>query len=438
MSSDVRLERDSLGEVEVPADALYGAQTLRAAANRISGVTLQDRPEFLDGLVHVKIAAARANVELGVLAPELASAIVEAGREVLAGRWRDQFPLDLVQGGGGTATNMNVNEVLASRAAELLGAAPGRRYERVHPNDHVNRSQSTNDVYPTALQLAVLTGAASARPGFEQVAETLDWKAEESGALERLGRTCLQDALPVPAAETLRAHAHAVRRTSAALDAAIDPLRAVPLGATAVGTGLGAPAGFPALAVRYLSEETALPLVPSPNPFDALAHLDPLLTVASALRTVMLVLGQLAQDLRLLSSGPAGGFGEIRLPPVQVGSSLMPGKVNPVIPELVLQIGFEIRGACQTIEAAVAAGELELNIMEPVVARAVLAGLHDSGRVAALFAERCLAGLEWDVEAIARNLEGSFAEAVAVATTDGYDAAVRRLPAIRNRGGHQA
>src|SRR5207253_2873764 len=196
-----------------------------------------------------------------------------------------------------------------------------------------------------------------------------------------------------------------------------------------------APPGYSELAVRYLGEETALRLEPSATPFDALAHLDPLLAIASALRGVMLVLGQLAQDLRVLSSGPFGGLGEIRFPPVQVGSSCMPGKVNPVIPELVLQIGFEVRGACHTIEAAVAAGELELNVMEPVVARALLGSLHDGGRAAALFAERCLAGLEWDTETVERNLQGSYAEALALAATDGYDAAVLRLPANRLRGG---
>jgi aspartate ammonia-lyase len=255
-----RVERDSLGEVEVPAGALYGAHTVRAAANfRVSGFTLRDRPELVEALVGVKIAAARANAELGVLEPKLAAAIVEAGREVLAGRWRGEFPLEVVQGGGGTATNMNVNEVLANRAAELLGGARGT-YELVHPNDHVNRSQSTNDVYTTALQLAVLTVAPPALEGFELVAATLDRKARESGSLERLGRTCLQDALPVPAAETLRAHVHAVRRTVAALAAALQPLLAVPLGATAIGTGLGAPAGYRELAVRLLAEETSLAL----------------------------------------------------------------------------------------------------------------------------------------------------------------------------------
>jgi aspartate ammonia-lyase len=423
----MRVETDFLGSVEVPADALYGAQTARAVENfRISGVTLLDRPELLDALVFIKIAAARANIELGALDETIGSAIIAAGREILAGRWREQFPIDIVQGGGGTATNMNVNEVLANLAGERLGVRRGT-YDRVHPNDHVNRSQSTNDVYPTALALAALTAGSKTYEGLCYVANALDKKAEEFGGAERIGRTCLQDALPVPVDATHRGQANAVRRTGEGLRLALAELRAVPLGATAVGTGLGAPEGYRALAVACLSEETGIDLTCAPDLFDSLAHLDPMLAVTDALRRVSLVLAQTAQDFRFLSSGPVGGIGELALPAVQVGSSMMPGKVNPVIPELVLQVSFEVRGACHTIEAAVAAGELELNAMEPVVARHLLESLVAVDRVARVFADRCVARLRWNRDVVDGHLDGSYAVAVELANDVGYRAALGSL-----------
>jgi aspartate ammonia-lyase len=318
---------------------------------------------------------------------------------------------------------MNANEVIANRAEELLGGRRGR-YARVHPNDHVNRSQSTNDVYPTALQLAVLRAAEPAVEGLEHLAATCAGRAEAFGDLPRLGRTCLQDAVPLTVRDTHAAQATAIRRCAAALREAADGLRHVPLGATAVGTGIGAPPGYRERAVRYLAEEAGLRVVPTADPFDALAHPDGHLAVATAAARAAVVLGKIAADLRLLSSGPHGGLGEVRLPAVQVGSSIMPGKVNPAIPELVMQVGFEIRGAAHVVELAVAAGELELNVMEPVVARALLGALHDLGVVARTFADRCIAGLVWNAEALDRHLAGSLAAAVEHAARDGYAAAV--------------
>ena len=418
-----RVESDAIGEIEVPAWALWGAQTQRGCVNfRVSGVTLRALPELISAFGHVKAAAARTNAELGELADPVAAAVLEASREVAANQLDDHFPLDIVQGGGGTATNMNLNEVIANRAGELLG---GRRgvYDRVHPNDHVNRSQSTNDVYPTALQIATVVQSRRACDGLRYLAESIRSGSEKLGQLERLGRTCLQDALPVEVRATQNGGARALERTSRDLGSAADQLLAVPLGATAVGTGLGAPAGYRDLAVAHLSEEAGLSLTAVDDPYDALAHIDHYVAVASSLLRSALVMAKIAGDLRLLSSGPLGGIGEVRLPVVQVGSSIMPGKVNPVMPELVMQIAFEVRGAATVVEAAAGSGELELNVMEPVVARHLLGALADVAAVSRLFADRCIEGLEWQREAIAGHLAGSLAGRVESALRDGYAAA---------------
>jgi aspartate ammonia-lyase len=419
----VRAERDAIGGLEIPSDALYGIHSARAVANfALGGPTLGDRPVLLAALARVKIAAARANAALGVLAAPLADAIVAAAREVAEGRWADAFPVPLLQGGGGTSLNMNVNEVLANRANEILGGARGS-YRPVHPNDHVNRSQSTNDVVPTALSLAALHTGGSTVAGLDHLRATLERKAAEWGGVERLGRTCLQDALPLTVGATHRAQAHALARTTAGLRASLDALREVPLGATAVGTGFGAPEGYRARAVALLADESGELLRPCEDPFDALAHLDPYLAVAHALERAVLAAAKLAADLRLLSSGPVGGIGEVELPAVQAGSSAMPGKVNPVVPELVLQVSYDVRGTVATVEAAVAAGELELNVMEPVLAYRLLDALDSAGACARLFADRCVAGLRWRADVVADHLRGSLAGRVERAATEGYDAA---------------
>ncbi len=418
--NETRVERDALGEAEVPENALWGIHTARARQNFVvSGVRLTTQPALIAALGHVKVAAARANDDLGALAGELARPIIEAGREVAAGRHDAEFPLEIVQGGGGTSTNMNANEVIANRANQLLGGAPGD-YAPVHPNDHVNRSQSTNDVYPTALHLATLTVADPMLAGLRHLEEVLERKANELGDLERLGRTCLQDALPLSAAAAQRAQAVALRRIRADLERSLAPFGSVPLGATVIGTGFGSPGGYIESAVSALAEESGHALCPADDLFDALAHLDGYVAVISDLNRVMLVMGKIAADLRYLSSGPVG---EVQLPPLQAGSSAMPGKVNPVLPELVLQVSYEVTGAAVTIETAVAGGELELNVMEPVIARHVLESLRDVGAVSRLFADRCIAGLRYDEERTGLHLEGSYAPLVELATEQGYSAA---------------
>jgi aspartate ammonia-lyase len=419
----MRIERDLLGERSVPEGALFGVQTVRAQENfALGGERLCDRPALLVALAQVKVAAALANRDLGVLSPKIADAIVAAARELASGLFVDQFPLEIVQGGGGTSTHMNVNEVLANRANERLGAARGQ-YAPVHPNDHVNRSQSTNDVLPTAAGLAVYVTAATTCTRLGRLGEKLLELAATHNGLEHLGRTCLQDAVPVPVPAFHRAQAHAVEQAIQDLEAAAARMLVVPLGGTAVGSGLGAPKGFQELAVRYLRDESGLDVRCADDLFAALASLEPFARVADAMARAGRVVARVAADLRLLASGPVGGIGEVRLPPLQPGSSMMPGKINPVLPELVMQVSYELAGAAHTVGLASAAGELDVAVMGPVVTAELLGGLERLGRVADLFTERCLAGLQWLPDRVASNLGGSMKEAVESIERLGYERA---------------
>ncbi len=409
---------DAPGEGRVPAGVRWGLHTERARANfAVGGITLAELPTLVSAFADVKAAAARANVELGVLPAAIGAAVETAAAEVACGRHAAEFPLPVLQGGGGTSTNMNLNEVIAHRASELLG-------DNVHPLDHVNRSQSTNDVYPTALALATIDTGRRCLAGIAALEEAVRAADVRTGSLQRLGRTCLQDAVPVPAGAGLRAAASALARISADLERALACLGHVPLGATAVGTGIGAPDGFREVAVRHLAERH--PGVEAADDlFDGLQHLDAYVAVASELGRVCLVASKLAADLRLLSSGPHGGLGEAVLPAVQAGSTIMPGKVNPVIPELVLQVGFEVEGVRRVVDAAAGAGELELNVMEPAIAASLLPALEKVGKTAVVFAERCLNGLTWDEARMRANLGGSLASRVLDAQATGYEAAAR-------------
>jgi aspartate ammonia-lyase len=420
--SDTRAEHDTLGGRHVPREALYGIHTVRAQENfNLGGDTLSDRPALIVALAQVKASATRANRELGVVEPHIAEAIIEAAREVGRGRHHEQFPLELVQGGGGTSTHMNVNEVLANRANELLGGGLGE-YAPVHPNDHVNRSQSTNDVLPTAMGLAVYVTCQKTHDGLAHLQGELVRRALENDGLEHLGRTCLQDAVPVPVRAVHEAQAYAISRSLADLDASARQLLSVPLGATAVGTGLGTPDGFAALAVDYLAEETGLDVRPADDPFAALASLEQFAAVADSMSRAGRVVARIASDLRLLASGPVGGIGEVSLPPLQPGSSMMPGKVNPVLPELVMQVSYQLAGAAHVVRLSAGAGELEVNTMGPVVTAELLRGLERLGRVAVLFADRCVGGMQWQTERVTANLRGSLKLAVESVELVGYEA----------------
>ncbi|NLU75320.1 aspartate ammonia-lyase [Streptomyces sp. HNM0575] len=422
---------DAAGERGEPTgqgsrEVLFGAQTTRALANfDFSGPRLHDHPDLLRALAMVKIAAARANRRTGGLAPVIADAVIAAAREVLEGLHDDQFPLPVLQGGGGTSTNMNVNEVVARRATQLLSVrgAGGA----VHPNNHVNRGQSTNDVMPTVIAVAVHTASTRTVESLGHLVDALCAKADQYPEMERLGRTCLQDAVALPVDSLHRSHAYGLVQATDDLRASVRALLKVPLGATAVGTGIGAPPGFAETAVAELAELSGCPVVAAENPYWALASLEPLVAVSEAIDRCARSAARVATDLRLLASGPVGGIAEIELPEVQAGSSIMPGKVNPVIPELVMQTSLQIAGEATSARAAACVGELEVSAMAPVVTSGLLGGLERLSSVARIFADRCISGLSWNAAGVRANLAGSLSQAVVAAASEGYDAVATRV-----------
>jgi aspartate ammonia-lyase len=361
-----RTEHDSLGERLVPTDAYYGVQTMRAIENfPISG--LRAPADLVTATVLVKKAAAQANATLGRLDGRVAQAIVAAADEVLDGRLRDQFVVDAYQAGAGTSHNMNANEVLANRAAEQLGEARGV-YARVHPNDHVNMGQSTNDVFPTATRLALLLGTAPLVGAGRALAESFDNKSAAFAGVLKTGRTHLQDAVPMTLGQEFSGYAACIARGVEDVEAAARQLHEVNVGATAVGTGLNAGEEFRRLVVTNLVRSTGLPLTPARNLFRVTQSMGDVLAYSGAMRRLAVELSKIASDLRLLSMGPRAGLAEITLPAVQPGSSIMPGKVNPSIPEMVNQVCFQVMGCDATIAIAAEAGQLELNVMMPVIA----------------------------------------------------------------------
>jgi aspartate ammonia-lyase len=361
-----RIERDPLGQVEVPADAYYGAQTRRAVENfPISG--LKAHPDLITSTILVKKAATDANRALGRLPADIAEAIITAADEILAGALRDQFVVDVYQAGAGTSHNMNANEVLANRAIEILGGHRGE-YERVHPNDHVNMGQSTNDVFPTATRLALLLGAPRLIAAARELAAALQKRAAEFDSVLKVGRTHLQDAVPMTLGQEFGGYAECILRGSDDVEVAAVQLRELNLGASAVGTGLNAGTEYSAHAIRNLARYTGLPLSQAPNLFRVTQSMGDVLAYSGAVRRLASEVTKVASDLRLLSMGPRAGISEITLPAVQPGSSIMPGKVNPSIPEMVNQVCFQVFGCDTTIAMACEAGQLELNVMMPVIA----------------------------------------------------------------------
>ncbi|NLT56193.1 MAG: class II fumarate hydratase [Actinomycetales bacterium] len=414
---DTVVARDTMGEVEVPARALWGAQTQRAVDNfPISGVRLERR--HIEALGRIKAAAARANAEAGVLDGRLAEAIAAAAEEVAEGRHDAHFPVDVFQTGSGTSSNMNANEVIAALARARLGGIP------VHPNDHVNASQSTNDVFPSALQVAAAAGiTADLVPALDRLAAALEERAAAFADVVKAGRTHLMDATPVTLGQEFAGYAAQVRLGVERLGSALGRLGELPLGGTAVGTGLNAPPHFAARVVALLREATGLPLAPARNPFEAQGSRDAVVEASGQLRVVAVSLYKIANDLRWLGSGPVTGLRELRLPDLQPGSSIMPGKVNPVVPEAVRQVCAQVIGNDAAVAFAGTQGDLELNVMMPVMARNLLESVRLLAAVTRLLADRCVAGITADVEVCRRNAESSPSIVTALNADLGYDEA---------------
>jgi aspartate ammonia-lyase len=421
--SSARVERDLLGTRELPADSLFGIHAARAVDNfRAPGPRLRDVPEFATALAMVKLAAARANRDCGRLAPEVADAIGRACTEIVddVAGMREHLVVPLLQGGAGTSTNMNVNEVIANRALQLLGHDPGE-YEFCHPNDHVNRSQSTNDVYPTALRVALLLRDAGPRGALTRLAEALDGRADAYAQLPKLGRTQLRDAVPMTVGQEFRAWADACRSAVSRLHGARDPLLTVNLGGTAIGTGLGAPDGFSWRAAQHLTTIAGLPLRPALRPVSATTDGSALLGYCAAVRAAAVCLSKLANDLRLLSSGPRAGLGELDLPAVQAGSSMMPGKVNPVIPEYVNQLCFRIYGHDLAVAMALDAGQLQLNAMVPTVAFALFEAQTLLEEASTALTERCVEGISVQEQRVREYAGQGLGELSVAASVLGYE-----------------
>jgi len=415
-----RIERDPLGEVRVPADAYYGAQTRRAAENfPISGLTAP--PELIVATVHIKKAAAEANAALGRLPRDLANAIVRAADEVLNGKLRDQFVVDVYQAGAGTSHNMNTNEVLANRAAELLGEKRGE-YDRVHPNDHVNMSQSTNDVFPTATRLALLSMVGPLIEAAAHLARGLSNKSRAFADVLKTGRTHLQDAVPITLGQEFSGYAANIEHAADSVVAVSHQLLELNLGATALGTGLNAGDDYTERAVERLKAYTDQPVRPAANKFRVTQSMGDVLAFSAALRRLAVEVNKVASDLRLLSSGPRAGLAEIQLPPVQPGSSIMPGKVNPSVPEMVNQVCFQVYGCDAAILAASDAGQLELNVMMPVIAWNGIHATRILTNAMRVLHDRCVAETRADEEQCRVLLDRSTAVATALSPYIGYAA----------------
>jgi fumarate hydratase class II len=419
-----RLERDSMGEVKVPANAYYGAQTQRAVENfPVSGIRFPR--DFIQALGMIKLCAAKVNLDLGLLDRKIAGAIIQAAQEVVEGKLDGEFVLDIFQTGSGTSTNMNANEVISNRAIELLGGQIGSK-SPVHPNDHVNLGQSSNDVIPTAIHLAALQVVErELLPALRKLQEALLTKAAEFDRVVKIGRTHLQDATPVRLGQEFGGYARQIELAVARVEQVRPSLAELALGGTAVGTGINTHPDFPGGVIRYLAEMTRLPLAEAKNHFAAQGSLDAVVEASGALKTVAVSLTKIANDVRWLGSGPRCGIGEIFLPAIQPGSSIMPGKVNPVISEAVIQVAAQVIGNDAAITVGGHGGYFELNTMMPVMAHNLLQSIALLGSVSRIFVDKCLAGIRVDEARCAELIEQSLAMCTALAPVIGYDAAAK-------------
>jgi aspartate ammonia-lyase len=404
-----RTERDPLGDVQVPVNALYGVQTWRALQNfRVS--TLRVHPALIIAFAEIKKAAARANIQVGKLKPDMGEAIIRAADEVIAGRWSGQFQLDVFQAGAGTSYNMNVNEVIANRALELLGYRRGD-YEHLHPNDHVNKAQSTNDTMPTAMRIACLHLLDGIMTASGRLADAFAAKADEFSKVIKSGRTHLHDATQMTLGQEFGGYADNVRRARKRLHDCEDCLLEVPLGGTAIGSGVNTHPDFATIAVARLAESTGLKLREAKNRFQSQQSLGDFLELSSALRGLAVEMSKIANDLRLLNSGPHTGLDEIELPAMQPGSSIMPGKVNPVMAEMLNMVCFHVIGHDQAVMMCAEAGQLELNVMMPYVAYALLESMEILTNALSAFDEKCVRGITANIERCREYAERSVGQA---------------------------
>lgn len=441
----MRLEHDLLGEREIPQDALYGVQTLRATENfPISDVQLHEFPTLVEALASVKEAAALANCELGLLDKKTCNAIVAACQEIRgaegsdgllegspslrssnrpsepSARHHEHFIVDMIQGGAGTSTNMNANEVIANRALQILGKSPGD-YEVVHPNNHVNLSQSTNDVYPTAIKLAMHSSITDLQAAMGSLAGAFLRKGEEFSPHIKMGRTQLQDAVPMTLGQEFTAFAHTILEDVDRLGEAQALIREINMGATAIGTGINAPRGYAESVRRELSRVTGIPLITAPDLVEATADTGAFVQLSGVLKRCAVKLSKICNDLRLLSSGPRAGLGEINLPAMQPGSSIMPGKVNPVIPEVVNQVCFDVIGGDVTVTMAAEAGQLQLNVFEPIIAYRLLRSMLTMERACKVLQEKCVEGITANPDRMRWFVENSIGIVTALVPAIGYE-----------------
>jgi aspartate ammonia-lyase len=418
-----RQEHDLLGERDVPYEALYGVQTLRALENfPITGIPLREFPVLIESLAAVKEAAAQTNLELGLLDQQHAEVIIRAAREIRAGRHHEHFLVDMIQGGAGTSTNMNANEVIANRALELSNQQRGA-YDVISPNDHVNLSQSTNDVYPTAVRVALHKSLSGFRVELARLADAFGAKGVEFAPLIKMGRTQMQDAVPMTLGQEFMAFAHTLQEDVERLAEAQSLIREINLGATAIGTGINAPPGYAALACKHLAVIAEVPVMTAFDLVEATSDTGAFVQLSGVMKRTATKLSKICNDLRLLSSGPRAGFGEINLPAMQPGSSIMPGKVNPVIPEVVNQVCFEVIGGDVTVTMAAEAGQLQLNAFEPIIAYRLLRGIDMLRNACMVLRERCVTGITANPDRMRYFVEHSIGIVTALVPVLGYEVA---------------
>jgi aspartate ammonia-lyase len=421
LSGKTRKEHDLLGWMDVPVEYYFGVQTMRALENfHISRVRLCFFPEFINALADVKEGAAMANRELGILEPHIADAIIAACKEIKTGKLHDQFVVDMVQGGAGTSTNMNANEVIANRALELLGHEKGE-YKFCHPNNHVNLSQSTNDAYPTSIRVATVRSTGNLVAALKRLIAAFEGKEKEFAHIIKMGRTQLQDAVPMTLGQEFGAYAANLREEISRLEDNMKLLYEINMGATAIGTGINADPDYAALCTKHLRTVTGLPLAEATNMIEATSDTGAFIINSAAQKRLAVKLSKICNDLRLLSSGPRCGLNEINLPPMQPGSSIMPGKVNPVIPEVVNQIAFRVVGNDMTVTMASEAGQLELNVMEPIIVHCLFENVEMLINGMNTLREKCITGITANEEVCKNMVYNSIGLVTALNPYIGYE-----------------